>query len=94
MKKKIRIIILTLAMILVLVVSTGCASCQRSCKDCASDVNGGLERTIKVYTLDGTLIAEYEGKFDLAEREDGCIEFEYNGKRIIYYNALVEVVEK
>ena len=94
MKKIIRIIILATMMVFILAITTGCASCQRSCKDCASDVNGGLERTIKVYTLDGTLIAEYEGKFDLAEREDGCIEFEYNGKRIIYYNAIVEVIQK
>ena len=94
MRKKIRIIILTAIMILTLAFFTGCASCQRVCKDCSSDVKGGLERTIKVYTMDGTLLAVYEGKFDLAEREDGCVEFEYNGKRIIYYNALVEVVEK
>lgn len=94
MKKRIRIIILTLTMILALAIFTGCASCQRACKDCSSDVSGGLERVIKVYTMDGTLMATYEGKFDMATREDGSIEFEYNGKRIIYYNAIVEIIEK
>ena len=94
MKKKIIKVMFIALVTFTLVAFTGCASLQRGCKDCASDVNGGLERIIKVYTMDGTLMATYEGKFDMATREDGSIEFEYNGKRIIYYNAIVEIIEK
>ena len=72
---------------------TGCASCERELKSCKSDINGGLYRTVKVYNLNGELMATYEGKIDLAT-EDGSIQFEYNGKRIIWYNAIVEVIEK
>lgn len=72
---------------------SGCASCERNLKSCKSDMNGGLDRIVKVYNLNGEIMATYEGKIDLAT-EDGCIQFEYNGKRIIWYNAIVEVVEK
>lgn len=72
---------------------TACASCERELKSCKSDMNGGLYRIVKVYNLNGEIMATYEGKIDLAT-EDGCVQFEYNGKRIIWYNAIVEIVEK
>ena len=43
----------------------GCASISRATKSWSSDMNGGLNRTINVYTLDGKLIATYEGKIDI-----------------------------
>ena len=72
---------------------TGCASCERELKSCQSEFNGGLDRIVKVYNLNGEIMATYEGRIDLATN-DGCVQFEYNGKRIIWYNAIVEIVEK
>lgn len=71
---------------------TGCATWQRSCKTCQSEFAGGLDRTVNVYSYDGTLIATYKGRIDIEENESKVL-FELNGKRYIYYNALVEVIE-
>lgn len=71
---------------------TGCATWQRSCKTWQSEIAGGLDRTVNVYSYDGTLIATYKGRIDIEENESKVL-FELNGKRYIYYNALVEVIE-
>ncbi len=71
---------------------TGCATWQRSCKTCQSEVAGGLDRTVNVYAYDGTLIATYTGRIDI-EQNDTKVLFDLNGKRYIYYNAIVEVIE-
>jgi|GEM_PF-325642 len=71
---------------------TGCASWQRSCKSCESEISGGLDRTVNVYSYDGTLIATYTGKIDVEENESKVL-FDMDGKRYIYYNAIVEVIE-
>ncbi len=57
-------------------------------------MNGGLERIINVYTLDGKLIATYEGKVDIDDNSNGSVMFDLNGKRYVYYNAIIEVIEK
>ena len=82
------------AMICCLVITgcTGCATWQRNCKTFESEMYGGLDRTVNVYSYDGTLIATYEGRIDI-EENDSKVLFELNGKRYIYYNALVEVIE-
>ena len=71
---------------------TGCATWQRSCKTCQSEFAGGLDRTVNVYSYDGKLIATYKGRIDIEENETKVL-FHLNGKRYIYYNALVEVIE-
>lgn len=94
-KKKKRSVIIATFMLIFAFTSTGCftESCARSCKSCSSDLNGGLERTVKVYSQTGELIAEYEGKFDIEENE-GKVLFDIDGKRVIIYNALVITEEK
>ena len=72
----------------------GCASFERAQKSWSSDMNGGLERTINIYTLDGKLIATYEGKIDIDDNSNGSIMFDLDGKRYVYYNAIIEVIEK
>lgn len=89
MKKKIGIFILTLAMTCSL---TGCASCSRAWTDMKSEFGNGLQRTITVYTADGNIIAQYEGKIDIADAEGGYVKFDWNGKRYMYYNCFVEVI--
>lgn len=71
---------------------TGCASAERGWVDFKSDVGGGLNRTINVYTANGDLIAQYTGKIDLEMSEGGYVKFDLNGKRYIYYNCFVESI--
>lgn len=72
---------------------TGCGSWEREVKDMKSEWNGGLNRIINIYSLDGNLIATHEGKIDIEDRENSIL-FELNGKRYVYYNAIIEVIEK
>ena len=81
-------------MIVIVMMFAGCASCERDFKSCNSDVNGGLNRVVNVYSYDGQLIATYEGKIDIDNNSNGSIMFDMNGKRYVYYNAIVEVIEK
>lgn len=71
---------------------TGCASVDRACTDIKSNMEGGLNRVINVYTANGDLLARYEGKIDIAAADGGYIKFDYNGKRYIYYNCFVETI--
>ena len=78
-----------------LVFATGCTeSFQREVKNMTSEYMGGLKRTAKVYSSDGDLIAQYEGKFDVQSSEFGNkVLFDIDGKRVIIYNATVIVEE-
>ena len=58
MKKKIIAIALGLTLCLGM---TGCASWDRFVVDMKSDANGGMQRTITVYTADGKELATYKG---------------------------------
>lgn len=91
---KIKRIVLIVTLVIGILALAGCASTQRSCKSCHSDMSGGLNRIINVYALDGELIATYEGLIDIDDNENGSIMFDLNGKRYVYYNAIVEVIEQ
>lgn len=83
---------LCLLSIISLISLTGCASMSRSWTDFKSDLNGGLNRTITVYTANGDIIAQYQGKIDIATNDGGYVKFDFNGKRYIYYNCFVETI--
>lgn len=89
MKKKILAVALGLTLCLGM---TGCASWDRAVTDMKSDVNGGMQRTITVYTADGKELATYEGKIDIDTNDGGYVKFDLNGKRYIYYNCFVESI--
>lgn len=89
MKKKICGVALVLALSLGM---TGCASWDRMVTDVKSDVNGGMQRTITVYTADGKELAKYKGKIDIETNDGGYVKFDFNGKRYIYYNCFVESI--
>lgn len=73
---------------------TGCAELERNQKDMISNISGGLNRKVDVYSHTGDIIKEYEGKIDLAQTEDATVKFELNGKRIMVKNAVVIIEEK
>lgn len=87
-------IIAVFCLLATLFLLSGCASCDRQLKSCSSDMNGGLERIVNVYSHDGDLIATYEGKIDIDNNENGSVMFDLDGKRYVYYNAIIEVIEK
>lgn len=60
--------------------------------DIKSDLNGGLNRIINVYTADGKIIASYEGRIDIETNDGGYVKFDYDGKRYVYYNCFVETI--
>lgn len=93
MKKSIKIII---AAVLVIALVIGLAGCTESTKrelvDLKSDIGGGLNRTVTVYTADGEVIAQYTGKIDIETNSGGYVKFDFGGKRYIYYNCFVETI--
>ena len=89
MKKKILAVVLGLILCFGM---TGCVSLDRAVTDIKSDVNGGMQRTITVYTADGKELATYKGKIDIDTNEGGYVKFDFNGKRYMYYNCFVESI--
>lgn len=94
MKRVFAKILVVLMLCIIFLVGSGCASCERELKSCSSNLSGGLYRTINIYSLDGQLLATYEGKIDIDDNLNNSIMFELDGKRYVYYNAIVEVIEK
>lgn len=68
------------------------ASGQRALVDQESELSNGMERVIRVYTANGDLIAEYEGRIDIEGNDGGYVLFDYEGKRYTYYNCFVESI--
>lgn len=90
--KKIIVGVLTIGIIFFL---CGCGeSWERTKKDWDSNYNGGLKRSISVYSYDGNLLKTYEGKCDIEENDSNKVLFDIDGKRVIIYNAVVIAEEK
>lgn len=81
-----------IAVLAIVLLLSGCATVERFAKDTKTEFAGGLERVVKVYDYNNNLLATYEGKIDVKDRE-GYVLFELNGQRIIIYNAIVIVEE-
>ena len=65
---------------------------QRAMVDQQSDFGNGLYRIVRVYTANGDIIAEFEGKIDIEGNDGGYVLFDYQGKRYTYYNCFVESI--
>ena len=99
MSKTTKVLAVIIAILVAIMVVAGIifftrSSTQRQIKDIQSEYTGGLNRHINVYSYNGDKLAEYDGRIDIAERDDGVVKFQLKGKRYIYYNAIVEVIEK
>lgn len=88
-------IIAMFAVVLGLSSLVGCESVERWKKEWSSECEGGLERKMVIYSENGEVLAEYEGKFDVSY-SDGRIKFLQDGKmRNIYLgNSATVIVEE
>jgi outer membrane murein-binding lipoprotein Lpp len=86
-KKYVRRFILV-GVILVSGLLGGCSSCSRMSKSISSDMGGGLNRTVTLYSYNGDEMKSWTGKFDVSE-SDNEVYFDLNGKRIIIHGGIV-----
>lgn len=74
------------------------AAGARAFKSQESNFNMGIERKVTVYDVEGDVIQEYEGKFDIEYDDDRILFDDDKGLRhIIYYptgTVIVDEVEK
>ena len=68
---------------------------KRAMKTQQSNFEEGLERTVRVYDIEGDLIQEYSGKFDVDYDAERIIFDDDNGKRhIIYYSTATVIIDE
>ena len=69
---------------------------KRALKTQQSNFDGGIERKVTVYDIEGDVIAEYRGKFDVEYDNDRILFDDENGMRhIIYYptgNVIIDEI--
>lgn len=71
------------------------ASGARALKTQESNFNCGIERTVRVYDVEGEIIQEYTGKFDVIYDDDRILFDDENGKRhIIYYSTGTVLIDE
>ena len=57
--------------------------------------NNGVERIVKVYDVNGQLIAQYDGKLDITCDGDRILFDDKNGKRhIVYYTTGAVIIDE
>ena len=91
--KKISVILFSLILAFCVGIFSGCASCKRGLKSCQSDISGGLNRSVTVYDYQGEVICKIEGFIDIDDNDNGSIMFDCDGKRYVFYNAIVLIKE-
>lgn len=88
-----RIIAIVMLLALCIALCSCTEGCERTMKDINSDYNGGLNRTVKVYDIDGELVAEYSGKFDIETDHSTYILWDdEDGKRHIVYFSTFNII--
>lgn len=74
------------------------ASESRALKTQKSNFSNGIDRKVTVYDMNGGVVQEYEGKFDIEYDDDRILFDDENGLRhIIYYptgTIIIDEVEK
>lgn len=61
---------------------------QRAFKTQESNLGGGIERTVTVYSYDGDEIKSWTGKFDVTENDQETY-FDIDGKRVIIQGGII-----
>ena len=70
----------------------GCASCSRMGKSVESNVGGGLDRTVTLYSNTGEELRKWSGKIDLEDDSDEVL-FDLDGKRVVIQGGIVVTEE-
>lgn len=71
------------------------ASGNRALKSQESNFNMGINRKVTVYDMEGDVIQEYEGKFDIEYDNDRILFDDENGRRhIIYYPTGTVIIDE
>ena len=67
----------------------------RAMKSQESNFNNGIQRKVTVFDMEGDVIAEYEGRFDIEYDDDRILFDDENGLRhIIYYPTGTVLVDE
>lgn len=61
---------------------------SRALKTQQSELGGGLDRTVTVYSYDGQVLGRWSGQFDVTE-DDQETYFDIKGKRVIIQGGIV-----
>ena len=91
MSFRVKVVLIT-AVALACTALGGCASCDRSMKSFDSDINGGLNRTVTLYSTTGEKIRGWDGRIDLSQSEEEIM-FDLDGRRVIIHGGIVVVEE-
>lgn len=69
---------------------------KRAYKDQVSNFDSGITRTVTVYDINGNIIEQYSGKFDVETDNPGYVLFDdENGKRhIIYFTTGTVIIDE
>lgn len=68
---------------------------QRALKDQKSNFGDGIERTVTVYDINGEIIEQYSGKFDVETTSEYIIFDDENDKRhMIYYTTGTVIIDE
>lgn len=68
---------------------------KRARKSQDSNFNGGITRRVRVYDMDGDILEEYKGKFDVDYGSERILFDDENGKRhVIYYKSGTVIVDE
>lgn len=61
---------------------------KRALKTQQSNFDGGLDRTVTLYSYDGKKLGQWSGEFDVTE-DDQEVYFDIDGKRVIIQGGIV-----
>lgn len=90
-KKKYKLGLAVAGLCALMLTAAGCESFERAKKDFKSEHGGGLERTIQIVNINGDVVKEYSGKFDVTANENR-IKFIKDGKSYLIYTSKTDTV--
>lgn len=68
---------------------------KRALKSQESNYKGGIKRKVRIYDVNGKLVEEYKGKFDVDSNSDRIIFDDEKGKRhTIYYSTATVIIDE
>lgn len=89
-------IVVSIVLLVGPIVYSNTESGKRALKGQNSNFNSGIERVVSVYDINGKLIEQYEGKFDVETDNDNYILFddEEGRRHIIFYKTGTVIVDE